>query len=394
VLEMNLYLLGHEVNAFLDFFLVQVYGDSMTVTEKHPTDASDSSDAGSLLSSLGAAKGGEARARKLSPERRREIAQAAVEARWAKAGKKPLPRASHTGELKLGKITIPCAVLEDGTRVLWQQGFLRAIGRTGRAAESAIKDEDESLQLPVFLRADNLKSLISSELLEASKPIPFRGSGIISARGGVAYGYKAELLPQVCTVFLDAADEDLLRPNQRHIYRQCKLLVRGLAVVGITALIDEATGFQDDRAKNALAKILEQFIAKELRPYVKTFPADFYKEMFRLRQWKWPELPADQRKRPILVGNLTDNVVYDRLAPGVKQRLKELIGRDESGRLKKKMFQRLTEEIGDPKLKEHLASVVALMKAADTWPQFIAMIDRALPKYKPLPLFDPPELEA
>src|ERR1700733_226924 len=156
-------------------------------TEPKLTLDSDSSDAGQTLSSLGASKGGKARAQKLSPERRREIAQAAVEARWLKAGKKPLPRASHTGELQLGNITIPCAVLEDGTRVLWQQGFLRAIGRTGRAAESAIKDEDESLQLPVFLRADNLKSLISIDLIEASKPIPFRGSGIIAARGGVAY---------------------------------------------------------------------------------------------------------------------------------------------------------------------------------------------------------------
>jgi hypothetical protein len=94
------------------------------------------------------------------------------------------------------------------------------------------------------------------------------------------------------------------------------------------------------------------------------------------------------------VGNLTDNVVYDRLAPGVNQRLKELIGRDESGRLKKKMFQRLTDEVGDPKLREHLASVEALMKAADDWPGFIKMIDRALPKYKPMPLFDPPEPQA
>jgi hypothetical protein len=158
--------------------------------------------------------------------------------------------------------------------------------------------------------------------------------------------------------------------------------------VGIIALVDEATGFQDDRAKNTLANILEEFIAKELRPYVKTFPADFYKEMFRLRDWKWPELPADQRKRPILVGRLTDNLVYDRLAPGVKRRLKELIGRDESGRLKHKMFQRLTDEIGDPKLREHLAAVVALMKAADSWPQFVTMLDRSLKRYKPLPLFD------
>ena len=110
---------------------------------------------------------------------------------------------------------------------------------------------------------------------------------------------------------------------------------------------------------------------------------------------RWPDLPADQRKRPTFVGKLTDNVVYDRLAPGVKRKLKELIGRNESGRLRHKMFQRLTDEIGDPKLREHLASVVALMKAVDDWVQFMTMINRALPRYKSLPLFDPVlELEA
>ena len=37
------------------------------------------------LSSLGASKGGKARAAKLSPERRKEIARNAARARWAKA---------------------------------------------------------------------------------------------------------------------------------------------------------------------------------------------------------------------------------------------------------------------------------------------------------------------
>jgi hypothetical protein len=36
------------------------------------------------LSKLGAAKGGQARAAKLTPEQRREIAKKAAEARWAK----------------------------------------------------------------------------------------------------------------------------------------------------------------------------------------------------------------------------------------------------------------------------------------------------------------------
>lgn len=46
--------------------------------------------------------------------------------------------------------------------------------------------------------------------------------------------------------------------------RRSEILVRGFARVSIIALVDEATGYQRDRAKNALAAILEAFIAKEL----------------------------------------------------------------------------------------------------------------------------------
>jgi hypothetical protein len=76
---------------------------------------------------------------------------------------------------------------------------------------------------------------------------------------------------------------NVLLPNQTHYADQCEILVRGFARVGIIALVDEATGFQRDRAKDALAHILEAFIAKELRPWLPTFPPDFYQEMFRLR---------------------------------------------------------------------------------------------------------------
>lgn len=41
--------------------------------------------AAQMLGRLGGLKGGKARAEKLSPERRREIAQKAIQARWAKA---------------------------------------------------------------------------------------------------------------------------------------------------------------------------------------------------------------------------------------------------------------------------------------------------------------------
>src|SRR5271165_3295473 len=95
-------------------------------------------------------------------------------------------KATHSGDLKIGNVVIPAAVLDDGTRVLWQQGFLRAIGRTGRAAESAIPDK-AGLQLPVFLRAENLKPFITEEITKASQPITYHP--IVPSRGGVSYGY-------------------------------------------------------------------------------------------------------------------------------------------------------------------------------------------------------------
>ena len=46
--------------------------------------AEEKNPAAVALGKLGASKGGKARAEKLSPERRKEIAKKAAEARWAK----------------------------------------------------------------------------------------------------------------------------------------------------------------------------------------------------------------------------------------------------------------------------------------------------------------------
>lgn len=221
----------------------------------------------------------------------------------------------------------------------------------------------------------------------ANSPIRF----IPPHGGNPADGYDALILPDICRVLIDAERQGKLDKRLVRLAERAAILQHGFAVVGITALVDEVTGYQDDRAKDALVKILTAFVAKELRPYVPTFPSDFYREMYRLRKWDWPEEPSEQSKRSPLIGKITDDLVYDRLAPNVKDRLKELVGRNDSGRLKHKMFQRLTEEKGEPRLKEHLASVITLMKATDDWSQFMKMLNRSLPKFTPLPLFDESE---
>ena len=95
------------------------------------------------------------------------------------------------------------------------------------------------------------------------------------------------------STILEARKEGALTGRQQHIAERCEIIVRGFARVGIIALIDEATGYQADRARDALAKILEAFVTKELRRWVKTFPADFYeKSYFGLEKSHTTEAPS------------------------------------------------------------------------------------------------------
>ena len=175
--------------------------------------------------------------------------------------------------LVIGDIEIPCYVLEDETRVLSQGGFVRAIGRTGGPKKGAPKDV---FKLPVFLQSKNLTAFLSKDLIASSSPIEFQ-----PATGGMlALGYRAQILPEVCEVYLRARDAGVLLASQRHVADRAEVLIRGLATVGVIALVDEATGYQRVREERALATILDKFIAKELQPWTKTFPYEFYQQIF------------------------------------------------------------------------------------------------------------------
>ncbi len=61
----------------------------------------------------------------------------------------------------------------------------------------------------------------------------------------------------MCEVYLKAREAGALVPSQEHIAVQAGILIRGLATVGVIALVDEATGYQRVREERALATILE-----------------------------------------------------------------------------------------------------------------------------------------
>jgi hypothetical protein len=154
--------------------------------------------------------------------------------------------------------------------------------------------------------------------------------------------------------------------------------MRALAHTAIAALVDEATGYQDERPRDALRRILEAFIAKELQPYIPTFPGDYYEQLFRLRGL---DFKVDSVKRPQYFGVLTNDIIYKRLAPGVLDELKKVVRRNDSGRPTQKYFQSLTSNKGYPKLNQHLGAVVAIMKLSKDYNDFIHKLNSQLPRY-------------
>lgn len=328
--------------------------------------------------------GGKARAKSLSKSERSAIARQAAMQRWGTTE----AVATHTGTIELGGMKIPCAVLTDGTRVLTTAGFMRALGRAGNAYRRPGNIDEK---LPPFLAPANLRPFVSSELASTSSPVSFQlGNARLSleagGKGPRAYGYRADMLPKVCEVYLKARDAGVLLRSQVGFAQAADVIMRGLAHVGIVALVDEATGYQSDRSRDALAKILEAFIAKELRPWARTFQPEFYQELLRLRGLTFD----GSLRQPRYVGNLTNDIVYRRLAPGVLDELKRINPANDKGQRRHKHFQWLSQHTGYQKLLQHLAAVTALMKIFDTYDDFKKALDKALPPQIPMPLFDQP----
>lgn len=329
----------------------------------------------------GRAAGGLARAAKMSPEERKQVAKRAAAARWGHPS--GLPRAVAEGVLVIGDLQIPCAVLDDAdnTRVLTQEGFLTAIGRAGRAkgGEGAAVDG-----LPPFLRANNLKPFIDNHLEGSTIPIVFasrRGGGF---EGGKALGYKATLLPGVCWVYQDALAAGKLLESQKHIGQACGRFLKALTNYAIEDLVDRASGFEDISKRRAINQIIEKYVKKDAQAWVKMFPLDFYRHIYRLNNW--PFDPA-KSSRPGVIGRWT-NDIYDRLAPGVKQALHDRVRRNMNGRPTQKLTQYLTPENGKPHLERLLEGVVLLMRMAQTWDEFKLLLDQYYPRFNdtiPLP---------
>ena len=316
------------------------------------------------LGSRGAKKGGEARAKSLTKDERSTIAREAARARW---GTKEID-APHSGTLVIGNLEINCAVTTDGTRLINQETFLRALGRDPRPKAGT---GSRSGALPAVISAQNLQPFVSPQLRQMAEPITYR-----PPTGGRVQGFKAEMLPEVCDVYLDARAAGALHHLQEPVAEAAEVLMRGLARVGITALIDEATGYQETRARRELQKILEAYIVAELQPWTKMFPDQFFEQIYRLQGWEYK--PGTAKRTPY-VGKLINHYIYEQLPPGILDELRDKNPKRESGHRAHKHHQFLTAQTGSPHLDRQIATVTTLMRISSDKQEFEELFERAFP---------------
>ena len=277
-------------------------------------------------------------------------------------------RSTHEGILKIGDKELPCAVLSDGTRVLTATAVFHAFDRPrkGKSSEGYRAD-----RMPSFINANNLQPFVSEETKGWTRVIEYK-----TLSGGVRTGYDARVLRGLCKVYIDAKRAGVLQASQERLAIISEALLFALADVGITALIDEATGYQYSRERDELQKLLKAYVSEELLPWQKRFPDAFYLHLFRLNGWDYTI--ESIKKRPRVVGRWTNMLIYEQLPDGVLEELKKITPRSEQGNSTHRYHQHLTEGIGNTHLAGQIQRVIGIMEVSDSWPDFLSKFDKSI----------------
>jgi len=275
-------------------------------------------------------------------------------------------KSTHYGEIEIGDLSIPCYVLSDGRRVL-----------SGRGLQTAFKlGQTRGSKIPSMVKNKSFQSLINEELKAGVfSPIEFKTNSGLSANG-----YEATVLVELCDMLLEARKVGLIPEKYIDTAEQAEVLTRAFAKIGILAVIDEATGYQYDREKDELQKLLKAYISEELLPWQKRFPDIFYKELFRLNGWDFTVKGI--KKRPGVVGKWTNKLIYEQLPPNILSEIKKKTPKSKNGKYTAKFHQSLTTDVGHPNLTAQINQIITLFQLSDNmqqmWSQFEKLNQRKM----------------
>lgn len=249
-----------------------------------------------------------------------------------------IPEAKWPGLLDIAGVEIPCYVLNDGRHVISRTGalhFLAGGGQGGGNLESYLRVES----LKAFLPAD-----LEHQLIDIAMP------NVVNKD---VKALSASAFIDICRAYSRARDTGALQTERQvEIAIRASMVLGAFAKTGIEAAIDEATGYQYERADDALRVKLKLYLEEEMRPWEKTFPDELWIQFGRLTKWKGPI-----NERPKYWGRLVMELVYEYLDPDVCEWLKKNAPAPRHGQ---NYHQWLSSQYGLRKLMEHIWMLIGM----------------------------------
>ncbi|MBU1174009.1 MAG: hypothetical protein KKH72_01300 [Alphaproteobacteria bacterium] len=256
------------------------------------------------------------------------------------------PEAKWPGLLPVADDELPCYVLDDSRRVITRTGALNFLtgGKGGGNLES-------------YLRVRALEPFLPTDLEDQ-----FIDITIPQVVNKNVQAMTASAFIDICRAYSRARDTGALTSeSQVAIAVRASVLLAAFAKTGIESAIDEATGYQYERASDALQTKLKLFLEEEMRPWEKTFPDELWIQFGRLTRWKGPI-----HERPKYWGKLVMELVYGYLDTDVADWLKGHAPEPKHGR---NYHQWLSGQYGLRKLTEHIWMLIGLASACQDMPE-------------------------
>ena len=289
-------------------------------------------------------KGGQARAKNLSAEERKDIARKAAQFRHLKA--------LYKGNFKEDfGFDVECYVLnnDDRTPVISQRGMAAALGFSVTAGGSRFIS---------FTKGKSISQYLGPELIEKiQKPLVFQSS--LDGPEVEVNGYDVTILIDICKAVNKAEIEGAFKTSQHEIAKHASVITTACAKSGIRELVYKIVGMNSTKEQFLIA--FKRFVQEEAKRYESEFPVELYGEWTRLYQIQMPE-----RGWPWKFKVLTIDHVYTPLAKSNGRVLKLLRNqKHETGENNKKLFQFLSD-IGTKALRFQLGRVLEMAESSKT----------------------------
>ncbi len=296
----------------------------------------------------GKAKGGIARAKSLTPEKRSEIARKAANARHqANKGLEAIRKGDFREDFG---IDAECYVLNDDkkTAVIGQRGMAAALGSKSNSG-MALKNLVKSKAISNSSLGDEIQKKID-------KPLIFKGlsMGQNMPPPRPVHGYDVTLLIDICNALIEAKQSGTLTKSQEALANQASVILSASAKSGIQGLVYKLAGY--DATREEVVAAFKAFVREEAKKYESEFPVELYEE--------WARLYGHRLQRSWKDMHLTIDHIYTPLAKS-EGKLLELLreAKSQGGNRNKKLFQFLSE-IGARSLRMQLGRVLEMAESS------------------------------